>query len=88
LIKNGKIVFKHKDDIVSTSLKNKKGETLDMVFNYTTKKANVYLNGGEQIELLGQSPASGIWYKNDHYELTGKGENVILTKDEKTVFEK
>lgn len=86
LKKDGKVVFTHKDDIVTTSLKNGEGQTLDMTFNNTTNRAKIYLNGGEQIELVGQNPASGIWYKNDHYELRGKGENVELTKDGKTVF--
>ena len=86
LTKDGKIVFEHKDDIVVSSLKNKEGQTLDMTFNNTTNQAKIYLNGGEQIELVGQNPASGIWYKNDHYELRGKGENVELTKDGKIVF--
>lgn len=86
LTKDGKVVFTHKDDIVRKSLKNKEGQTLDITFNNTTNEAKVYLNGGEQIELIGQKPASGIWYKNDHYELRGKGENVELTKDGKTVF--
>lgn len=57
-----------------------------MTFNNTTNTAKIYLNGGEQIELIGQKPASGIWYKNDQYELRGKGEEVELTKDGKTVF--
>ena len=57
-----------------------------MTFNNTTNEAKIYLNGGEQIELVGQKPASGIWFKNDHYELRGKGESVELTKDGKTVF--
>lgn len=87
LTKAGKVIFEHKDDVVTTSLKNKKGETLDMTFNNTTNHASVFLSGGEQIELEGQNPASGIWYKNDHYELRGKGENVVLTKDGKIVFE-
>ncbi|HNP06423.1 MAG TPA: MliC family protein [Cyclobacteriaceae bacterium] len=86
LKKDGKVVFTHKDDIVTTSLKNGEGQTLDMTFNNTTNRAKIYLNGGEQIELVGQNPASGIWYKNDHYELRGKGESVELTKDGKTVF--
>jgi len=86
LKKDGKVVFTHRDDIVITSQKNKEGQTLDMTFNNTTNQAKVYLNGGEQIELVGQNPASGIWYKNDHYELRGKSENVESTKDGKTVF--
>lgn len=88
LKKDGKIVFEHKDEIVTSSIKNKEGHTLDMSFNNTTNQAKVYLNGGEQIELEGQNPASGIWYKNDRYELRGKGENVELTKDGKIVFKK
>jgi membrane-bound inhibitor of C-type lysozyme len=86
LKKDGNLVFAHTDDIVTKSLKNKDGQTLDMTFNNTTNEAKIYLNGGEQIELVGQKPASGIWYKNDNYELRGKGDNVELTQDGKTVF--
>ena len=86
LTKDGKVVFTHKDNIVRASLKNSEGQTLDMTFNNSTNRAKIYLNGGEQIDLVGQKPASGIWYKNDHYELRGKGEKVELTKDGKTVF--
>ena len=86
LRKDGNVVFTHTDEVVTKSLKNKEGETLNMTFNNSTNEAKVYLNGGEQIDLIGQKPASGIWYKNDHYELRGKGDNVELTKDGKTVF--
>jgi membrane-bound inhibitor of C-type lysozyme len=86
LTKDGKVVFTHVDEIVKSLAKNKKGQTLDMTFNNTTNQATVYLNDGNQIDLVGQKPASGIWYKNDHYELTGKGKNVELKKDGVTVF--
>ena len=86
LKKDGKVVFTHKDHIVKTVLQNKEGQTLDMTYNNTTNSVKVYLDGGEELELAGQKPASGIWYKNDHYELRGKGENLELTKDGKTVF--
>lgn len=86
LMKDGELVFSHKDVIVTSSITNKEGQTLDMVFNNTTNTAKIYLDGGEQIELQGQTPASGIWYKNDQYELRGKGEEVELTKDGKVVF--
>lgn len=56
-----------------------------MTFNNTKNTATVVFNN-ETIELQGQKPASGIWYKNDHYELRGKGEEIELTKDGKTVF--
>lgn len=87
LTKDGELVFSHKDEIVTSSLKNSEGHTLDMVFNNTTNEAKVYLNGGEQIDLKGQTPASGIWYKNDQYELRGKGDDVELTKDGKVMFQ-
>ena len=86
LKKDGELVFTHKDEIVTSTIKNKEGQTLDMTFNNTTNEAKVYLDGGEQIDLKGQTPGSGIWYKNDHYELRGKGENVELTKDGKIIF--
>ena len=86
LIKDGEVVFMHEDVIVQSSLKDKDGQTLDMTFNNTTNTAKIYLNGGEQIDLEGQTPASGIWYKNDKYELRGKGDSVELIKDGETVF--
>lgn len=67
-------------------MKNKEGETLDMTFNNTENTVKIYLNGGEQIDLKGERTASGIWYKNDTYELRGKGDDLELTKDGETVF--
>lgn len=86
LMKDGELIFSHKDVIVTSSLTNKEGHTLDITFNNTTNTAKIYLNGGEQIDLVGQKPASGIWYKNDQYELRGKGENLELTKDGEIIF--
>lgn len=86
LMKDGELIFSHKDVIVTSSLTNKEGHTLDMTFNNTTNTAKIYLNGGEQIDLVGQKPASGIWYKNDQYELRGKGENLKLAKDGEIIF--
>jgi len=86
LKKDGKIVFEHEDDIVQSTLKDKDGQTLDITFNNTEGTAKAYLNGGEQIDLVAERAASGIWYKNDQYELRGKGESVELTKNGKTVF--
>ncbi|MFZ1497852.1 MAG: MliC family protein, partial [Saprospiraceae bacterium] len=78
---------KTSDEIVTSSLKNKQGQTLDMTFNNTTNTAKIIFNGGEQIDLIGQQTGSGIWYKNENYELTGKGNNLSLTKDGKVIFE-
>ncbi|MFZ4929984.1 MliC family protein [Chryseobacterium sp. Mn2064] len=76
-----------KDEIVKSTSKDSSGKTLEMTFNNTKNTATVVFNN-ETIELQGQKPASGIWYKNDHYELRGKGEEIELTKDGKTVFKK
>lgn len=86
LKKGGVVVFEHQDDIVETEIKNDNGDVLTMNFNNTEGTLKVYLNGGEQIDLIAEKAASGIWYKNDHYELRGKGDNYELTKDGKTVF--
>lgn len=87
LKKDGIVVFTHQDDIVHYSLKNNEGQTLDMTFNNTENTVKVYLDGGAQIDLEGEKAASGIWYKNDQYELRGKGDDLELTKDEVIVFE-
>ncbi len=86
LLKDGKVVFVHNDDIVNTSVKDDKDNKLHLTFNNSENTVKVYLNSGEQIDLKGEKPASGIWYKNDHYELRGKGEKLELKKDDKTVF--
>lgn len=86
LKKDGKVVFKHEDDIVNTVLQDNDGQTLNMTFNNTTGTAKIYLNGGQQIDLVAEKTASGIWYKNDLYELRGKGEHLELTKEGKTIF--
>jgi membrane-bound inhibitor of C-type lysozyme len=86
LLRNGKLVFEHHDDSVELIAKNDKGETLNMTFNNSTGKVKVYLNGGEQIEMNEQKSASGIWYKNEHFELTGKGNHYDLLKDGKSIF--
>ena len=80
-------VEKTVDEIVKSSSTDKDGKKLEMTFNNTKDLVIINFNG-ETMELVGQKPASGIWYKNDHYELTGKGENVVLKKDGKTIFEK
>lgn len=87
LTKNGNVVFEHQDDVVQTEAKNDRGDVLTMTFNNTESTVKAYLNGGEQIDLTQEKAASGIWYKNDHYELSGKGNNYILKKDGNTIFE-
>ena len=86
LTKDGNVVFEHEDDVVNTEVKNEKGDVLTMTFNNTEGTVKAYLNGGQQIDLVAEKAASGIWYKNDHYELRGKGEHLELTKEGKTIF--
>lgn len=86
LKKDGQVVFTHKgetpivNDYVGTN-----GETLTLnVYNDTEQATAVYK--GETIDMVSQRPASGVWYKNDHYELRGKGDQIELKKDEQTIF--
>ncbi len=85
LKKDGEVIFSNVDDIVKISATNEVGETLEMSFNNTNDEAILYFKG-ELIELKSERPASGIWYKNDHYELSGKGEQVELKKDGEIIF--
>lgn len=86
LKKDGSVIFEHQDDKVSVEAKNDNGDVLTLTFNNTEGTVKAYLNGGDQIDLVEKKAASGIWYKNDQYELRGKGDNYELTKDGKTVF--
>lgn len=85
LKKDGKVVFEHFDDIVNIEAKSQK-DVLNLTFNNTEGTVKAYLNGGEQIDLVEEKSASGIWYKNDHYELRGKGNSYTLSKDGDVVF--
>lgn len=86
LTKDGSVVFEHQDDKVNVEAKNNNGDVLNMTFNNTEGTVKAYLNGGEQIDLVAEKAASGIWYKNDQYELRGKGDNYELFKAGKLVF--
>lgn len=81
LKKDGKIIFEHQDDIVSIESTNDLGDVLNMTFNNTEGTVKAYLNGGEQIDLVEERSASGVWYKNDQYVLRGKGESYELLKN-------
>ncbi|HLW31285.1 MAG TPA: MliC family protein [Aequorivita sp.] len=87
LTKDGTVIFEHMDDIQNIEAKNKKGDVLYMTFNNTEGTVKAYLNGGEQIDLVEKKPASGIWYNNDQYALSGKGDSYTLKKDGKIVFQ-
>ncbi|MEO5789282.1 MAG: MliC family protein [Gelidibacter sp.] len=74
------------NDVVTQSLTNKDGETLEMSFDNSKGKATVNFNG-ESIALNQEMAASGIWYKNEHYDLRGKGNDIWLKKDGEVIFE-
>lgn len=87
LTRDGTVVFEHMDDIQTVEAKNNKGDVLNMTFNNSNGTVKAYLNGGDQIDLVEKKPASGIWYSNDNYELSGKGDSYTLKKDGKIIFQ-
>lgn len=87
LKKDGNVIFEHQDDTVNIEAKNDKDDVLNMTFNNTEGTVKAYLNGGEQIDLKEKKAASGIWYSNNNYELSGKGDHYTLKKDGKIVFQ-
>lgn len=72
-------------NIVKSRAIGTEGTSVEMSFDNDKNEASIDFKG-EKIVLKGQRPASGIWYKNDHYELRGKGEELELTMDGKSVF--
>ena len=74
------------DDIVTATSTNVDGQVMHMTFNNTKGTASVTFNG-ETIDLNQERAGSGIWYKNDTYELRGKGNDIQLTKDGNVIFE-
>ncbi|MDG4950613.1 MliC family protein [Weeksellaceae bacterium KMM 9724] len=84
--KDGEVIFSHADEIITTEYANDAGDTLHLEVNSADNSAKAYLNGGDQIDLEGQKAASGTWYKNDQYELRGKGEKLELKKDGEVIF--
>lgn len=73
------------DNIISQSITNEEGSTLDMVFDNNQDIVTITFEG-ETSELETQRPASGIWYQNDEYELRGKGNDITLWKNDEIVF--
>ncbi len=73
------------DATVTSALRDNNGNELAMIFNNTEGTVQISFKG-ETIEMETQNPASGIWYKNDNYELRGKNEEIELTKDGTVIF--
>lgn len=71
--------------IVKAKSTNAEGKSIDMTFDNEKNTATIVYEG-ETIELKGQPTGSGIHYKNDHWDLRGKGLENQLLKDGKVVF--
>jgi len=71
--------------IVKAKSTNAEGKSIDMTFDNSKNTATIVYEG-ESIELKGQPTGSGIHYKNDHWQLRGKGLENQLLKDGKVVF--
>lgn len=74
-------------DIVTTSVTDDNGNTLDMRFDNIAGTAT-FLFGGDTIYLKQDTMASGIRYSNDNYIFTEHQGEVTLTKDGDIVFTK
>lgn len=74
------------DEIVKSTATDGQGKTLKMIFNNTQGTATLELDG-EVIEMMKMRSGSGFWYKNNVYELRGKGNSMTLKKDDVIVFQ-
>jgi membrane-bound inhibitor of C-type lysozyme len=52
---------------------------LNVTFSTEPDEARVEVDGAAAVALLGQRPASGIWYAGNGYELRGKGRDATWT---------
>ena len=75
----------NKNPIIKAKSTDAVGKSIDMTFDNNKNTATIVYDG-ETIELKGQPTGSGIYYKNDHWELRGKGPENELSKDGKVVF--
>ncbi|OBQ55110.1 MliC family protein [Tamlana sp. s12] len=74
------------DEIVKSTAKDAQGKELHMIFNNTQGTATLEFEG-DTIEVMRMRSGSGFWYKNNTYELRGKGDSMTFKKDDVTVFE-
>ena len=72
-------------DKITSIATNEAGEKLTMIFDASKGIAEVVWKQ-DTIVLKEEKTASGFWYKNDQFELRGKGEKVDFSKDARLVF--
>jgi membrane-bound inhibitor of C-type lysozyme len=85
LCKDGEVLFSNQDEIVESTVTNKKGQTLYMRFNNTIGIATLKLDN-KTIELNGDTVASGIKYSNADYEFRECRGIITLKKEGRVIF--
>lgn len=86
-IETAKAEKTRRDDIIIATNLDKKGNKLEVTFNNTKNTAILKLNG-ETIELVADNTmASGIHYKNEHYNYTNWHKITKVEKDGEIIFE-
>ena len=73
------------DEIISSTVTNKEGVKLDMVFNNTKKTATLVFKG-ETIELKQDTMGSGVKYSNEKYVYSEWQGQTELKREGKTIF--
>lgn len=75
------------DEVINATYINSEGEKLFVLFYTKENQAVVrFVNNATSTTLTSQRPASGMWYKNDTYELSGKGKVIELYKRGELLF--
>lgn len=73
------------ENLVEQILINEDGKQLTMLFDLDKGVVTINIDGETAI-LESQRAASGIWYKNEEYDLSGKGNDIILKKGDDYLF--
>lgn len=82
----GVLQMPERENTVSSSVTNDKGQVLDMVFNNSDNSA-VFTFENEIIHLKGDTMASGIRYSNHRYLFEEWQGHMKLSKDGHIIFE-
>lgn len=75
------------NEVINATYINSEGEKLFVLFYTKEDQAIVrFVDNKASATLTSQRPASGMWYKNDEYELSGKGKAIELYKQGELLF--
>ncbi|MDL2255446.1 MliC family protein [Parabacteroides sp. OttesenSCG-928-G06] len=74
------------DEIVTNSVTDKQGNTLEMSFNKTQGTATLVLNG-ETFTLKQDTTASGLRAHNDNYTYEEWQGHIVVKKNEEIIFD-